>query len=369
MGPYRTAAALVLLALCACTPVTDAPSARAEVQETIARVRSLAGDHAIERLEAVHVGGIDQWVSIRGADRRNPILLVLHGGPGYVTMPSAWYFSRGLEDYFTIVHWDQRGAGRTYAANDPVVMETLSYDRMLDDTEELIAWLRVEFGKERIFVLGESWGSVLGVGIAQRRPEWLHAYIGVGQAADLLESERRGWRHAMERARAEDNAEAITALEALAPYAEREPPATDDLLVQRRWLAHYGGVIYGRNGSSDFTAAARLSPDYDARALEAVWDANEQSVQRLFPTLWARGDLRNVTSLNVPILLFSGRHDYNVNSDVGAEWLARLRAPSKTLVWFERSGHEPPREEPGRFLVALVTHALPIAQRAGDIAP
>jgi len=360
-----------LLALAACTPAAPPPTSRAEAQEIVANMRRIVTEHGVERLEPVRIGGVDQWVSIRGVDRRNPILLYLHGGPGYVSMPTAWSQTRAWEDHFTVVHWDQRGAGKTYAsaADRDAMIESLTYDRMVDDAIEMAAWLRQEFGKERIFVLGQSWGSVLGVELARRHPDWLHAYIGVGQAADMMEGERRGYAWALARARAENNTGAIAALEAIAPYAETSPPSTDDLLIQRRWLGHYGGVVHGRADSSDFTRAARLSPDYTDQDLALVWEANERSVQRLFPELWANADFSAVTSLDTPIILLSGRHDYNVNSEVGAEWLARLDAPSKTIVWFEHSAHEPTSEEPGRALAALITHALPFAQAAGDVAP
>lgn len=359
-----------LAALAACAPAEPQPRSRAEAQEIVANMRRIVAERGVERREAVRIGGVDQWVSIRGVDRRNPILLYLHGGPGYVSMPTAWSQTRAWEDYFTVVHWDQRGAGKTYAAaSDPDAMiESLTYERMVEDAVEMAAWLRQEFGKERIFVLGQSWGSFLGVELARRHPDWLHAYIGVGQAADMMESERRGYTWVLAQARVDNNAEAIAALEALAPYAATTAPSTDALLQQRRWLGHYGGVAYRRPDSSDFTRTARLSPDYTDRDLALVWQANERAVQKLFPELWRR-NLNEVTHLQTPVMLFSGRHDHNVSSAVGAEWLARLDAPSKTLVWFEHSAHEPTSEEPGRALVALVTHALPIAQRAGDIAP
>lgn len=368
------AVGLLIAALLATASPTSAIGRSAAPEDgpraVLAELRRLPDDRAVERLEAVTIGGVAQWVSIRGADRRNPILLILHGGPGYVSLPTAWYATRGLEDYFVVVHWDQRGAGLTYAraADRDAMIESLSYERMAADAEAMAAWLRKTFARDRIFVLGQSWGTLLGVELARRRPEWLHAYIGVGQIADMLESERRGWRWALEQARAAGDAEGIAALEALAPYAAR-PPSTAHLLAQRRLLERYGGVIHGRKGSAAFTGAARLSPDYTDRDLALAWQGNARSVERLFPDIWARGDLTAVRRLETPVILLSGRHDRNVNSDVGAEWLAALEAPSRRLVWFERSAHEPLSEEPGRALVALVEHALPIARRAGDIAP
>ena len=98
------------------------PESRAEAVKIVADMRRLVMPGAIERTEAVRIGGIDQWISVRGVDRRNPVLLMIHGGPGYVSMPTSWYFQRGWEDFFTVVQWDQRGAGKTYAANDPAVV-------------------------------------------------------------------------------------------------------------------------------------------------------------------------------------------------------------------------------------------------------
>lgn len=351
-------------------PAAGQASSGRDSRVILSDLRRLPDAHAVERLEAVQINGVPQWVSIRGADRRNPLLLIIHGGPGYVSLPTAWWSTRGLEDYFTVVHWDQRGAGLTYsrATDRDGMIESLTYEVMADDAEAMVAWLRSEFDRERIFVLGQSWGTLLGVELAQRRPGWLHAYIGVGQVADMLESERRGWQWAMAQARAAGDGEGVATLEALAPYGDA-PPASQDLLEQRRILGRYGGVIHGRDGSAALSRAARLSPDYREDDLAVVWEGNARSVERLFPEIWRQGDLGRVRSLETPVILLSGRHDRNVNSGVGAEWLARLEAPSRTLIWFERSAHEPLSEEPGRVLAALVQHALPIAQAAGDAAP
>jgi proline iminopeptidase len=238
------------------------PRNRAEATELVAGLRRIVSPEGVDTLQTVRLGGIDQWISIRGTDRRNPILLMIHGGPGYVSMSTSWYFQRAWEEYFTVVNWDQRGAGKTFAANDPdVVTPTITIDRMIADAEELLLWLRREFGRERIFVLGHSWGSYVGLIIAQRHPEWLHAYIGLAQVTDLLESERRGWRFALDAARVDNNAEAISALQAIAPYAVDRPPTVEALLVQRHWVGHYGGAMYQRVDSRDFTRAVALAPE------------------------------------------------------------------------------------------------------------
>ncbi len=362
---------LTLAALAACAPPAEegiAPRTRAEATEIVSGLRRIVTPEGVDRLESVRIGGIDQWISIRGTDRRNPVLLFIHGGPGYVSMPTGWYFQRAWEEFFTVVNWDQRGAGKTYVGNDPkAVAPTLAIERMVADAEELTAWLRREFRRDRIFVLGHSWGSFVGLSIARRHPEWLHAYIGMGQITDFMESERRGWRFAMDAARAENNAEAISALEGIAPYAKDEPPTVEALLVQRRWVGHFGGVIYQRTDARDFTRAVSLAPEYTDEDVRRVWIGNRVSVDKFLPQLLAHGDMTGITELDCPFILLSGRHDYNVSSSAAEEWFRRLRAPSKTLVWFERSAHEPMSEEPGRMLMALVSHAWPIAERAGDV--
>lgn len=346
------------------------PNNRAEAVNIIADMRKIATPQGIEETRAVRIGGIDQWISVRGTDRRNPVLLFLHGGPGFVAMPTSWYFQRGWEEYFTVVQWDQRGAGKTYAANDPAkIAPTMTRARMLADAEEMVAFLRKEFGKDRIFLLGHSWGSSLGIQIAQRHPDWLHAYIGIGQITDAMESERRGWQYTMDMAKREGNQEAIRELESIAPYAAPgKPLPLKDLYLQRKWLARYGGAVYGRDGSDAESAAAKLAPEYTDADLRTMWEGTDFSSSRMLTDVLAQ-DFSVYTTFRCPIIIFNGRHDYNVSASAAAEWFAKVKAPAKQLVWFEDSAHEIFNEEPGKTLVSLVKYARPFAEQAGDVAP
>lgn len=357
-------------ACAAASKAPAAPSSRAEATKILADMRRIVTDEGVERLEKVRIGGIEQWVSIRGNDRRNPVLLMLHGGPGWVAMPSSWYFQRGWEEYFTVVQWDQRGAGKTYVENGPAALApTMTRERMVEDAVEMVAWLRREFGKDKVFVLGHSWGSYLGLELAQRRPQWLHAYIGIGQITDAPESERRGWAWTLEQARRDGNAAAVAELESLAPYAQGGTPVPlADLMKQRRWLNHYGGMVHNRRGGEAEGAAIRLAPEYSDADVAGVWAANDFSVQHLLAGVLTL-DMGRVQQLDCPLLLFLGRHDYNVSSSLAAEWFERVRAPSKQLVWFEDSAHEVMNEEPGKTLLSLVRYARPMAERAGDVPP
>jgi proline iminopeptidase len=344
------------------------PTDRAEATAIVADVRKILTPHGVERLEKVKIGGIDQWVSVRGADRRNPVLLHVHGGPGYVSMPMSWWFSRGWEEYFTVVQWDQRAAGKTFLLTDPaVVAPTLTLERMVDDTEEMAAWTRKEFGKDKVFVLGHSFGSYLGLQLALRRPDWLYAYIGVCQLINGPESERRGWRFAMDAARNEPNAEAIHALETIAPYgASGRVIPIKDIYVQRKWVSYYGGVMAYRRDNAADSALAQLSPDYSDKEISRIWEGNKFATPYLLPKVIAL-DLSGVKQLAVPVLLFLGRHDRTVNSEVAAEWFDAVKTPEKRLVWFENSGHMPMTEEPGKFFLSLLRYARPFAEEPGEI--
>ncbi len=328
----------------------------------ISKARRIVNPEGIELLETVRIGGIEQWVSVRGADRRNPVLLFIHGGPGYVSIPMSWWW-HGWEDYFTVVQWDQRGAGKTYLINDPVsVGPTLTFERMIADALEMVNWARRILRKKKVTVLGHSWGSYLGLELATRYPEMLDAYLGVGQLTNGPESERRGWKFAMRQAQRAGNTRAIRELQSIAPYfARAKVPTLEQIYTQRRWLDYYGGVMAFRRGNDDESDLAALSPDYTEVERTHIWDGNEFSEAHLLPEVLAT-DRSSVRTVRCPLVIFAGRHDVNVNSDVAAEWFAEVDAPAKHFVWFEKSAHLPMTEEPGTFTVSLVRYVRPFAE-------
>ncbi len=314
----------------------------------------------------VTLGGARQWVNVRGADRNNPILLFVHGGPAAVEMPIGWAFQRPWEDFFTVVQWDQRAAGKSYLLNDPQAMAaTLAPDRYRDDAIELIEMLRKRYGKRKIFLLGHSWGSAVGLSVAIKRPDLLYAYIGMGQLIDFQENEKVSYAEVMAQARADHNAEAVKELEAIAPY-----PALDHLdvaktAIERKWSIHYGGLAAGRQDGDFYFHAGRLSPEYTLADRKA-WDAGSDFTMK---TMWSRLaslSFEQVHKLDVPVILLLGRHDTTTPPSIATDWLARVNAPSKQTVWFENSAHLPMLEEPGHTLEALLRYARPLA---GEDAP
>ncbi|MBC7976108.1 MAG: alpha/beta hydrolase [Myxococcales bacterium] len=334
---------------------------RARAAAIIADGRKIVSRDGVEELRTIPIGGIPQWISVRGRDRRNPILLMIHGGPASPDLPISWAFQAGWEDYFTVVQWDQRGAGKTLNASDRAAVEpTLSLDRITEDAAEVVQYLRATYGQDKIFVLGHSWGSLVGLGLAQRHPEWLHAYVGMGQVISGRDNEREGYALTLQAARAAGHAKAVAELEAIAPYPEPDGSLPIAKIgTERKWSVHFGGLTHGRD-NLDYSNLGLLSPDYTAADIAAVDQGAQLSLGRLLPEL-ARFDATQVTQLGCPIVLFEGRHDATTPSTIAARWLARVQAPKTQLVWFEHSAHMIMVEEPGRVLVHLVQDVLPLA--------
>lgn len=330
--------------------------------ETFGNVRKLVTSDAIQTEGLVEIGGIKQWISVRGRHKANPILLFLHGGPGFTVSPVSYYYMRDWEEYFTVVQWDQRGAGKTYAANTPAAMRPgMTVDAMVDDAEQLVAYLRKTYGKDRIVLMSHSFGTLLGVKLAQRRPEWLHAYVGMGQFVDFQRSEAQGYDATLAAARAAHNDKAVADLLRIAPFPDKARPERNlqNLGTERQWLATYGGY-YWPGGLGHNAEIARFSPDYSAEELKQRDEAQAFSDTAMWGEL-GTVDLSRQTRFRTPLILFQGRHDRGTSSALVADWFTRIRAPKKRIVWFEDSAHMVYEEEPGKLLANLVNVVRPLA--------
>ncbi len=319
--------------------------------------------NGVQETFEVTLGGARQAVNVRGADRKNPVLIFVHGGPAAVEMPIAWSFQRPWEDYFTVVQYDQRGAGRSFLLNDPEQLApTLSPDRYRDDAVELIELLRKKYGKRKVFLLGHSWGSVVGLSVAAKRPDLLHAYIGVGQVIDFRQNEVEGFEWTLKEAHRRRDATAVAELEAIRPYPGSGPFDLKKLETERKWNVQYGGLAAGRSDSNFYFRPARISPLYTPADRKA-WDAGSAfTMKTMFPKL-ADISFMNLRKVDTPVLMFLGRDDYTTPSNIAAKWLKGLKAPGKKMVWFEHSAHLPMLEEPGHFFAALLREVRPLAER------
>jgi pimeloyl-ACP methyl ester carboxylesterase len=347
------------------TAITVAPALSAETPNQIfAETRQLITKDAVDDVGLVPIGGIQQWVSVRGRHRDNPVLLWIHAGPGFTMSPVSYFYMRDWEEYFTVAQWDQRGAGKTYLANDPAqVRPTMSITRMVDDAEEVAAHLRKTYGKRRIILMAHSFGTIVGLRLAQRHPDWFYAYVGTGQFIDFQASEAAGFAATLADARAAKNGQAIEDLTRIAPFPDRAHPERNlqNLGVERKWLAAYGGY-YWPAGEGHFVKIAQMSPDYSAQEFKTMMGEGQAfSDQALWGEIGAIDFTRSVR-FGLPVIILQGRHDRATSAALVAAWFDRVRAPSKRIVWFADSAHMAHEEEPGKMLVSLVNLVRPLAR-------
>jgi pimeloyl-ACP methyl ester carboxylesterase len=286
-------------------------------------------------LEEVELGGTDQWILARGKSADNPVLLFLHGGPGMPAMYLHHACVRELEHDFIVVHWDQRGAGKSWDKN--VTIESMSVRQIMSDALELIELLRERYNVNKVYLTGHSWGSYLGMLLVHENPQLFHAYVGIGQVTD---DERQGAiadMFILRNAREADNRRAISQL------------GSRGEIAREKWLFEFGGILHNETSYRPLLKTGLCAPEY------SIWDALNVAKGSRFSSDHMRYNvilgplMEEVTSVRVPVYFFQGRHDYVTPSELVEEYLEKLQAPSKKLVWFENSAHYPFFEEPGRF--------------------
>lgn len=357
-----------LALLLAAVPAPAQPAPGADIYEPgrqiIADIGRIVTPNGVQETFETTLGGARQVVNVRGADRANPLLVFVHGGPGAVEMPIAWSFQRPWEDFFTVVQYDQRAAGRSYRLNDPQALApTLTLDRYRDDAIELIEQLQKKYGKRKVVLLGHSWGSLVGLAVAAKRPDLLHAYVGMGQTVDVREAERVGIAWTEEQARKRGDAEALRALAAIRPYPDSGPFTIEKADGWRTYAIRYGSLAAYRPDARFYLRAPRLSPEYDADDLKAWGQGSEFTVKQLWSRM-ADISFLDLRRLEVPTIMLLGRHDITTPSTIVAKWMEKLSAPAKRVVWFEHSAHLPMVEEPGRVFDALLRYVHPLATAA-----
>lgn len=343
----------------AATPPADPAG---EQRAVIADLMRIPAPEGVEESFTLDIGGVAHWINVRGQDRANPLVLVVHGGPATPQWPSLWQYQRPLEEYFTLANYDQRGTGKTHAANDPDrVAGTLRIQTYVDDAVAIAEQLRRRYGKQKLVLVGHSWGSIIGMRAALQRPDLFHAYVGIGQVINVLENERLSLAYGLERAVAEGNAQAEAEIRALMPYPGDAPLTRGRIVAARKWPQHYGGLSAFRSHSDYYFGAARLSPDYSP-AERAALDAGSLFTLDRVLAEFLTVDFSGVREFPIPVVMFMGRHDYTTPSQPTARWLDQVRAPAKQGVWFEHSAHMIPWEEPGKTLVSLLQYVRPLVQ-------
>lgn len=283
----------------------------------------------IDTVFTPEIGGIRQAIGIKTDDAGKPVLLFLSGGPGSSMMNGSDSFSTMLKKKFTLVHWDQRDAGQTLKLNPSPGQPTV--EQMSSDTRQVIDFLRAKLNKEKIYLLGSSWGNVLGFQIVRHHPELIHGYFAVNPVVSQLASEKELLAELKQHFR--DNPTATSELASVSLAFEHD----QDLFFLRKWL-------FAKEGKSFATSDEfRTGFLQWSKAWLPVW----QEVMRI--------DLpKTLPKADCPVYFFVGKNDIQTSAGITRQYFRQLQAPRKELVLFEHSGHQIHREEPARFQEAIL---------------
>lgn len=289
---------------------------------------------SIASLERVRLGGVEQYILIRGNDTASPVLLFLHGGPGMPAMYLAHAFQRDLEKKFVVVQWDRRGAGKSYRDD---LSSTLNSEQLVADAVELTNLLRTRFHQEKIYLVGHSWGTYLGMLLIARHPELYHAYVGIGQLARSAPAAGIQDQFIHQSAmRAGDH-------KALEELDQKGPAVREDLLFR------FGGELHHAKSFTPLLLTGLMAPEYSLRDVGNV-RRGVALYSRYFVYNSIPGELMDaITRVKVPVYFFTGRYDYTDPFTLTEEYFSRIDAPRKRLVWFENSAHFPFYEESAAF--------------------
>jgi pimeloyl-ACP methyl ester carboxylesterase/membrane protease YdiL (CAAX protease family) len=310
--------------------------------------------NSVAEVKYVRLGGVDQWVMIRGESVANPPLIVLHGGPGMSEMGFFRHCNAPLERHFTVVHWDQRGTGKSFDRNIP--RSSMTLDQFVADLDELVDIVRRRFGKEKVAILGHSWGSALGAIYAARFPAKVSVYVGAAQIGDWAAAESLSYAFGLAEAERRRDEKALKKLRAIGP----PPYPAKSVFVERTVVNQIDGqmrlgiiwkaarALFGRPESS-ILDLPNLVQGFGF-TLDAMWA--EVSTLNL---------LKLVPALKMPVVIFVGRRDHWVPPKTSVAYFDALAAPSKRLVWFDQSGHEAFVDEPGKFNSKMVELVRPLA--------
>lgn len=320
-------------------------------------------DTGVQESTYLRLGGIDQFVSIRGEDVANPVMVYLQGGPGDSTHYLQYPVQGDLEDTHTVIHWDQRGAGRTFYANPQLAPSELSVDRLLADLDELVDYTRDRFGQEKVVIVGHSWGTVLGTLYLHQHPEKVSEYVGVGQFVNSSEGAHLAASTAIERARAageDEDAAAMAAnlVELDRAIAEGEGLARWTIDFENRALSHPYLACEGEKGLSHGILTGLASPTMNLQ--DVRWFLSNDSFEKVYarqqPLLDALGsyDLREEgLELDVPVTYVGGACDWITPTVLAEAYAASLTAPSVDFHRIEDAGHAPSVDQPEAYVAAL----------------
>jgi pimeloyl-ACP methyl ester carboxylesterase len=310
----------------------------------------------IDERRFVKIGGIEQWITIRGQDRDNPVLLFLHGGPGDVTNPWSFALFAPWEKHFTVVQWDERGSGRTLRKSGPAVAPTITVDRMVQDGIELTEYLRKHLGKEKIIIVGHSFGSILGTRMVRARPDIFYACVGTGQVADGSKNPSVTYEALVKKAKATGDERAIEELSRVGP-----PPwnSADGYRVQHKWANAFEGADQFLDAT---IGLALVAPGNSVQDINDSGDGQLLSGERLWPQVKSIQPADLGLEFSIPFFVFQGEEDFTTSTALARQYLESIKAPRKEFVLIKGGGHFAVFMRSDQFLQELVARVRPLAQ-------
>lgn len=313
---------------------------------------NINGTNSVNKIVNLTINNAKQSLLIRGTNIENPILLLLHGGPGFSQISFAKKYQEKLEKEFIVVNWDQRGSGKSYSFS--MDENTITKDQILTDAKEVIKYLCKTYQKEKIIVVGHSWGSELGMNILMDDSSNIAAYIGVGQVVSQLEGTRISYEHALELARINKNNNEIKTLEDMGTPPYEKEDVIDNTLYRQKIIKKYSPKGIDVNVTKDVIMGCLFSQEYNGLDSIRYIFGNKISAKKLWGTNNEFNLIKNVKILDVPVYFCAGRYDYITPSGLVEEFYKQLDAPYKEFVWFEESAHFPNFKEMDKFYDVLM---------------
>lgn len=307
---------------------------------------------SISMLLPMKVGGVTQWATIRGHDTDHPLLLYVHGGPGMSDMGAIRQFIPELEEHFIVVHWSQRGAGKSYSSE--LSADCMTVEQFVVDLEELVRYLLQRFGKQKLFLVGQSWGTALCMRLVKRRPDLVHAYVGVNQVVDRDKEELISYRAALHLARERRNRKAVAQLETIGEPKGGIFATLEGTLVHKTWVRALGMITYDPKISMRFAKAIALNPELTPRDILSLFQHLRWNMGLLWRDFCQMNLFQEISAVKVPVYFIAGKHDLITSPDLERQYLELLETPRKEYFLFERSGHMACYEEPQRFLDVML---------------
>lgn len=306
---------------------------------------------SIASMDRIVLNGVQQQIIIRGVDTSKPIILMLHGGPGTMHSPFiGMLHTKELEENFIVVQWDQRGAGLSYS-ND-LSKADMNIDILIEDTIDLTNYLRKRFRKDKIYILGHSFGSGLGFNVLMRTPNYkklFKGFISIGEAG----STKRRFNESIKWLEAEaikrGDKKAVKELKSIAVF---DPLNMKHNKIWKKYLSEYKGDVYRTEGKEEWMRYLKNAPEWKSiKGINVLfWLKGNKVSRHIIDKEFVDYDLfRDLPNVEIPVVFFAGRYDYQTPSKVAKDYFDILQTPYKKFIWFEESSHMLPFEEIRKF--------------------